>query len=183
MSAARWPLRWHAPALAGLLLCPWLLVASARCGDGTTATAAVAADHAVDRVYFGGGYALFKNTGGGNGVVGFVWRQSWHGIHPGISAGFASHARFVALSGSYTWTLGSRFAVTLGTGPGIYRREGSAPNLGSPLEFLSTLAISCRVGHDHRVALAVGHISNANLAPYNPGANLIEILYQVPLRQ
>lgn len=147
------------------------------------ARAAEAAVRPAAMLAVGGGIAIFKDGHEGNGALALTSGRAWHGIHPGVAAGFAAHARFISLSGSRTWKLSPRLEVSLSTGPGLYKRGGAAPNLGSPIEFLSTVAISCRTTGQQRVALLVGHISNANLAPYNPGSNIVQVLYEFPLRR
>lgn len=130
----------------------------------------------------GGGWGLFKDTAEGNGAAAYLSHLSWHDIQPEAAVGVASHSSYVMIRALYSFHLDERFAISVGTGPGLYAHHETAPNLGSPVEFLSTLSISARTYGQQRLAVAVGHISNAHLTAYNPGSNLIELLYEIPLR-
>jgi len=129
----------------------------------------------------GGVMGLFDGTDFGYGTLLYRSRHSWKRIHAGALAGFAGHSRYVAVNLVFDCDVGRRFRLTLSSGPGLYEHEDPAPNLGSPVEFLSTLELSWRVHRDQRLALALGHLSNAHLAPYNPGTEVATLVYLIPL--
>lgn len=63
---------------------------------------------------------------------------------------------------------------------GLYSR-GSGKELGSVIEFRSTLEAGVRFDNGVRLAVSVGHISNANLATYNPGTEIISGHLYIPI--
>lgn len=130
----------------------------------------------------GGKGDVLRGSNFGYGAVLYRSHRSWHDIHPGAMLGFAGPAHYVSLTLTYGCRLSERLDIALTSGPGLYERSGWAPNLGSPVEFLSTLELSWRVYRRQRLAVAFGHMSNGHLNTYNPGSELLEVLYMVPVR-
>ena len=64
-------------------------------------------------------------------------------------------------------------------GVGIYD-NGNGDDLGSTIEFRTTLEISYQLKNNNRIGLSFGHISNANIGDNNPGVEIISLSYQVP---
>ena len=64
-----------------------------------------------------------------------------------------------------------RWFVELSEMPGYYQAGDDNHNLGKDLEFRSQLALGYHIDDDWAVSLSAAHISNADLADYNPGAN------------
>lgn len=56
--------------------------------------------------------------------------------------------------------------------PGFYE-EGGGLDLGSSIEFRSSVALSRAVGERTRIGLAYSHISNASIAEHNPGEDSV----------
>lgn len=52
----------------------------------------------------------------------------------------------------------------------------SSEDLGSKFLFRAALSVGVKLG-DHRISVAVDHISNGNLADYNPGRDAIGLVY------
>ena len=70
------------------------------------------------------------------------------------------------------WTLTPGFAVT------VYEK-GDGKELGQTLEFRSSIELARRVSDRLRVGLVFYHLSNANLAETNPGANSVVINFAI----
>ena len=64
-------------------------------------------------------------------------------------------------------------------GVGIYD-NGNGDELGSTIEFRTTLEISYQLKNNNRIGFSFGHISNANIGDNNPGVEIISLSYQVP---
>lgn len=63
---------------------------------------------------------------------------------------------------------------------GLYGR-GNGKELGSAVEFRSTLEVGYRFDNAARISVSVGHISNAKLSAYNPGTELLSAHLYVPI--
>jgi hypothetical protein len=139
-----------------------------------------------DRYVAAAGIAGVRSSLMGTGAVGYYWGNSrghgWHHIDPGLLVGFVDHARYFSVQLSYpVWARG-RWMVALGTGPGLYERDLRAPNLGSDIEFFTNLSVRARLTPRVSMGLGVGHLSNAHLAPYNPGSNVAYLIIEAAAR-
>lgn len=59
--------------------------------------------------------------------------------------------------------------------------EGSSRDLGGVLEFRSGIELDYRFENQHRVGLAVHHLSNAGIYDRNPGTETVMVTYSVPV--
>ena len=69
------------------------------------------------------------------------------------------------------------FTPSFGVG---YFDDGSGKKLGNCLEFRSTIEFSYELKNKNRIAISLGHISNANLGDSNPGVEILSLSYQIP---
>ena len=69
------------------------------------------------------------------------------------------------------------FTPSLGVG---YYDNGSGKNLGTDIQFRTTFELSYELKTKNRIAISLGHISNANLGDKNPGVETLSLSYQVP---
>jgi len=69
------------------------------------------------------------------------------------------------------------FTPSFGLG---YYEDGNGNELGSKLEFRTTLELSYQLKNDDRIGFSLGHISNANIGNKNPGVEIISLSYQKP---
>jgi hypothetical protein len=75
---------------------------------------------------------------------------------------------------------GRRVVVTGSFGAGYYE-NGDGKDLGNELEFRSQLEIAYRFDDRSRLGLAFSHISNASIADVNPGVEILNLYYSIPL--
>lgn len=78
--------------------------------------------------------------------------------------------------------LGERVVLTPSTGVGLWE-HGSGKDLGSTIEFRSTIELAYRFDDRSRLGVAFGHISNAGIDSRNPGANIATVYYSLPLNR
>jgi lipid A 3-O-deacylase len=100
-------------------------------------------------------------------------------ITPYVSAGIATDGSSLFGAGlAYRRRLGSRWRMTLASGPAYYDRNGGA-DLGYNLEFVSYAELATEVAPGLWVGLNFGHISNAGLGKVNPGREIVGITYSI----
>lgn len=61
--------------------------------------------------------------------------------------------------------------------------EGSGKDLGGAIQFRSGIEIAYQMPNQHRLGLAINHISNASIYDKNPGAETLLINYSIPVGQ
>ncbi len=77
---------------------------------------------------------------------------------------------------------GRRLVVTGSIGAGGYA-EGGGKDLGHEIEFRSQAEIAYRFDDRSRLGLAVSHISNASIGDDNPGVEILNVYYSIPLER
>ena len=75
---------------------------------------------------------------------------------------------------------GTRVVLTPSFGAGLYA-NGSGKDLGHVVEFRSQIELSYRFDDRSRLGLAFSHISNASIADENPGVEVLNLYYSLPL--
>ncbi len=63
---------------------------------------------------------------------------------------------------------------------GLYS-EGDGKDLGGAIEFRSGIELAYQMPNEHRVGIAINHISNASIYDKNPGAETLLINYSIPM--
>ena len=66
-------------------------------------------------------------------------------------------------------------------GVGLYTDGGSDKDLDYPIEFRSQIEAGYEFMNNHRVGVAFGHISNADLGDDNPGTEILNVYYHMPI--
>lgn len=95
---------------------------------------------------------------------------------PGVGVAGTSRDAILGFAGfRLAWDLGERWRVTPGFSFTAYAGHGDI-NLGGPLEFLSSLAVTRRFRSGVRVGAAFYHLSNGHLYEHNPGANSLALV-------
>jgi hypothetical protein len=143
------------------------------------------AGEATDRPsYFvtGVGYAgILRGPQSGVGDLEYRWHEDFHGFRGKVVFGFTHDARYYNLSVVKGWRLGNLWRVALSSGPGCFQRDANAPDLGSRLEFLSSIEWSRATMAGQRIAFAFQHISNAHFGRINPGSEILQLSYAFPV--
>lgn len=75
---------------------------------------------------------------------------------------------------------GRRWVLTPSLAAGYYE-EGDGRDLGHELEFRSSIELSYRFDNRTRLGLSFYHLSNANIGDFNPGTEVLSIVYSIPL--
>jgi hypothetical protein len=75
---------------------------------------------------------------------------------------------------------GRRVVLTGSTAVGGFY-EGDGKDLGSPIEFRSTIELGYRFDDRSRLSLAFGHLSNAGIGDKNPGTEVLTLYYHLPI--
>lgn len=75
---------------------------------------------------------------------------------------------------------GRRLVVTPSLAAGLYA-EGGGKDLGSVLEFRSSIQLAYRFDDRSRLGVQFYHLSNASIADKNPGANALLLTYSMPI--
>jgi lipid A 3-O-deacylase len=75
---------------------------------------------------------------------------------------------------------GRRFVLTPNFAAGLYH-DGNGKDLGHTIEFRSGVELAYRFDNRARLGLVLHHISNASLDDNNPGTEILEIVYSLPL--
>ena len=70
--------------------------------------------------------------------------------------------------------------VTGSFGAGYYA-EGGGTDLGHEIEFRSQIEVAYRFDDRSRLGLAFSHISNASIGDTNPGVEVLNDYYSIPL--
>jgi hypothetical protein len=75
---------------------------------------------------------------------------------------------------------GPRIVLTPSFGAGLFE-EGSGKDLGHVVEFRSQVELAYRFDDRSRFGVAFGHISNASLGDDNPGTEVLNLYYSLPI--
>ncbi len=110
------------------------------------------------------------------------WRFSsfkWN-IRPWLGAAFAERGTWFLSAGViYTLPMDSGWRMSVGFAPTDYR-AGNGKFLGESLEFYSFAEAGYVRTSGQVFNLRFGHISNAHLASYNPGTEVLMLSWSVP---
>ncbi len=103
----------------------------------------------------------------------------WAALRPFVGLEGTSDAAVYGLGGiALDLSLGP-VVLTPSLGAGLYHR-GNGKDLGSPLQFRSMVELGYEFAGGYRVSLAYSHVSNADVAETNPGANIIGAYLHIP---
>jgi lipid A 3-O-deacylase len=100
---------------------------------------------------------------------------------PGVGLTLAEEgAAYACAALHYDVHLGRTWVLTPVLGAGAFRNGGSL-DLGYALEFKTGLELSFRVAGRYRVGLLGYHLSNASLSDDNPGTEVVELTFAIPI--
>lgn len=113
--------------------------------------------------------------------VEYLWSACWHNVRPMASA-FVTHqgSLYFCFGAAYEIFLGSHLVLTPSFAPGLYLKN-KGKELGFPLEFRSSIALSYQRDNCDRIGLQFYHISNASLGFKNPGEESLILYYSFAL--
>jgi len=80
----------------------------------------------------------------------------------------------------YDFHLGRSWFVTPVVGAGLFSNGGDV-DLGHSAQFKSGIELSTRVAERYRVGLLFYHLSNGGLSDDNPGVEVLEVVFGIPL--
>ncbi|MGQ0526846.1 MAG: acyloxyacyl hydrolase [Alphaproteobacteria bacterium] len=104
------------------------------------------------------------------------------GLKPWLGAEITSDASIWTGGGIlYDWNFANSWFLTPSFGAGFYDEGDSGKDLDYALQFRSQLELGYQFENQHRVGLAFGHLSNASLGDDNPGTEVLNVYWHVPL--
>lgn len=71
--------------------------------------------------------------------------------------------------------------LTPSLGVGLYTDGGSDKDLDYPIEFRSQLEAGYEFMNQHRLGVAFSHTSNAGMGDHNPGVEMLNLYYHMPI--
>lgn len=133
---------------------------------------------------FSVGYFDILHNEDETGAVGVEWTSSkrlWI-LQPMVGAMVTGEGGVYGYAGFATdLFFGSRWVLTPSLAAGAYS-EGGGLDLGHVVEFRSSLALGYRFDNRSRLGLRFYHLSNAGLGDRNPGVEVLDLTYSLPLR-
>jgi lipid A 3-O-deacylase len=81
----------------------------------------------------------------------------------------------------YDWKVTDNIYVNPSFGAGLYTDGDSDKDLDYPIEFRSQIEAGVLLGGGSRIGVAFGHLSNASLGDDNPGTEVLNVYYHVPM--
>ncbi len=106
---------------------------------------------------------------------------NWCGVQPLVCAMATKDGAFYVCAGAiYDIYVTNYIVLSPSFAPGLYYK-GNGKNLGYPLEFRSSIALSYQDNKRNRLGLQFYHISNASLGSRNPGEESFVAFYSISL--
>lgn len=136
------------------------------------------------RVVLGGGFAEIFD-GRPKLFWGAEYRPAFrfHHLGPCFFLGSRKRNTYYAAAGLLTdLRLGSTWTLTPSFGVGYYRVDRGL-NLGYDIEFRSGIELSRQFTCGHRLGLSLSHLSNGSLGEHNPGTELLQVVWSIPLQR
>ncbi len=164
-----------------------LILSASICGFTFTATPAFAQDESAESSYLSLGVGIWDVTQDDDMATDLrveyrhgdplFWKiKPWGGLEAttdgSIWGGVGVLADFKPAQNIY---------ITPSFGVGLYTDGGSDKDLDHPIEFRSQLEAGYEFDNTHRLGVAFGHISNADLGDDNPGTEILNVYYHMPV--
>jgi len=103
------------------------------------------------------------------------------GIEPWVGAEVSTDGAIYGLGGLLAdIQVGDNFLITPSFGAGLYE-DGDGKDLGNTIQFRSQIELGWEFDNASRLGVAFGHISNAGLDNRNPGTEILNLYYHVPV--
>lgn len=132
----------------------------------------------------GAGYFDVVHDDDGAAMAGVEWMSDWRlWILQPIIGGMATTDGGIYAYGGVAADIffGTRWVLTPSVAVGAFD-EGSGMDLGNTIEFRSAISFAYRFDDTSRLGLRIYHISNAGLSDNNPGVEVLDFTYSIPLR-
>ena len=113
------------------------------------------------------------------GQLEYRFATDWSGFRP--QAGLfvtADSATYLYGGIGYPFAINDRWSVIPSISAGYYN-NGADDDLGYDVEFYSQLKLEYQLASKAKIGLGIGHISNAGLGDYNPGAETAYVSYSI----
>lgn len=107
----------------------------------------------------------------------------WHNLAPiaGVQVN-EDGAGYIYGGLAYDFNLGESWVLTPNFAVAAYEDGDDGRDLGGVLEFRSGLELDYRFANEHRVGLAIHHLSNAGLHSINPGTEEVTLSWSIPMQ-
>lgn len=158
---------------------------AATCAIAATPATLAETGSATPLVVLTAGRMNMRHPDEGPSAVGVEYRWApigpWH-LVPGAGVTLAEEGAAYAYAAlHFDIHLGRSWFLTPTIGAGAFRNGGNL-DLGYALEFRTGLELSFRVADRYRLGLLGYHLSNASLSDDNPGTEVVELVFAIPLR-
>lgn len=153
-------------------------------GFTLAATPALAVEQVSPMVSFGAGYYDILDNEDDSADFRLEYRPGYEmmGFRSFIGAEATTHGSVWAGGGLlYDWKPTDNIYINPSFGVGLYAPGGADKDLDYPIEFRSQIEGGYVLESGSRVGLAFGHISNASLGDDNPGTEILNVYYHVPV--
>lgn len=115
------------------------------------------------------------------GGVEYRFKDQYNGLRPTVGVFANTDKAVYGYAGAY-WDLPlntAPFVISPGFAVGAYN-QGDSKDLGSTLEFRSTLEVSYKMQNAQRIGVQISHLSNASIGDKNPGVETLQAVYTHP---
>ena len=109
----------------------------------------------------------------------YRFAPDWYGFRP--QAGLfvtKDSASYWYVGAGYPYAINDNWTVTPSISAGYYN-NGADKDMGCDVEFYSQLLLEYRLHNGASVGLGIGHISNAGIGDFNPGAETAYLGYRI----
>jgi lipid A 3-O-deacylase len=108
-----------------------------------------------------------------------IWLEN---LKPWIGAEVTSHGTLWIGGGAlYDYSFSPHWYLTPSLGGGVYNKGSSDVDLDYPIQFRSQLELSYAFANQSRIGVSISHISNGGLGDSNPGAEVVNVQYSLPV--
>lgn len=128
-----------------------------------------------------GYYDLFDDKDAASFNLEYQFEDVYYGLRPVVGAMATSDSAAYGYAGARwdvpitaNWLIAPTFNI------GAYR-NGDGKNLGHGLEFRSGIEVAYAFEDETRLGLHLSHISNASIGDSNPGTEILQATYAVPV--
>lgn len=105
----------------------------------------------------------------------FLWLKPWGGLEVNTDGGV-----WGGIGVLMDITFFDSIVLTGSFAPGLYS-EGDSKDLGHVVEFRSQIELGYQFENQSRLSVAFSHLSNASLDDENPGVEVLNLYYHLPL--